>query len=298
MATPNATGNEEESNAAATSTPSAVAPPAAAVSASPVEATPSVEYTDRSEENRATSQVSNREMPSTVSIKDSVEGHESLLGRLPPRTSTAEELSAPMPKEKKDKKDKDKKKSHKHTVSKNLPFIPAANEKTTEDGETKDDDGGKIRLGICAMDKKARSKPMAEILSRLDEETFQVVFFGDDVILNKPVEEWPTCHVLIAFYSRGYPLEKALEYVELRKPFTLNDLRMQKLLKDRRRVYDLLQGSGIDVPRHVYLSRDDYVSTGTGDGDGNRDQEVVEFDDHIEINGVNIHKPFVEKPVS
>lgn len=113
--------------------------------------------------------------------------------------------------------------------------------------------------------------------------SFHVVFFGDDLILNKPVEEWPTCHVLIAFYSKGYPLDKAMEYVDLRKPFTLNNLRMQKTLMDRRSVYDLLEGSGIDVPRHVYLSRDDYVSTGTGDGLGNRDQEVVEHDDHIEV---------------
>jgi hypothetical protein len=45
------------------------------------------------------------------------------------------------------------------------------------------------------------------------------------------------------------------------------------------------------------LSRDTYVSTGTGDGNGSRDQEVVEHDDHIEVNGVTIHKPFVEKPV-
>lgn len=48
----------------------------------------------------------------------------------------------------------------------------------------------RIRLGICAMDKKARSKPMAEILSRLDETLFHVVFFGDDMILNQPIEEW------------------------------------------------------------------------------------------------------------
>ena len=171
-----------------------------------------------------------------------------------------------------------KKKGHKHTASANIPFIPAAGERS---GTKEKDD--RVRLGICAMDKKARSKPMAEILSRLDEESFHVVFFGDDVILNKPVEEWPTCDVLIAFYSKGYPLEKAMEYVELRKPFTLNNLRMQRTLMDRRAVYDLLEGSGIDVPRHVYLSRDDYVSGGTGDGLGTRDQEVIEHDDHIEV---------------
>lgn len=152
--------------------------------------------------------------------------------------------------------------------------------------EEQENDNGCIRLGICAMDKKARSKPMAEILSRLDEDHFRVVFFGDDIILNKPVEEWPVCDVLIAFFSKNYPLPKAKEYVALRKPLILNDLDMQELLQDRRRVYDLLEASGIDVPRHAYLSRDGYVSTGTGDGNGNRNQEVQEFDDHIEVSAL------------
>lgn len=98
---------------------------------------------------------------------------------------------------------------------------------------------------------------------------------------------------------------------------------MQRTLMDRRRVYDLLEESGIDVPRHVFVSRDGYVSTGTGDGnrgaptgresrgvdaDGQGggggvvasstdEPEVDEHDDHIEVNGVIINKPFVEKPV-
>lgn len=169
-----------------------------------------------------------------------------------------------------------------------IPYIPAERQCFTDD---------RIRLGICAMDKKARSKPMAEILSRLDENVFQVVFFGDDVIRNQPIEEWPICDVVVAFFSKGYPLPKAKEYVKLRKPYILNDLDMQELLQDRRRVYDLLKASGIDVPRHVYLNRDGYVSTGTGGGNGSNDTEVLEFDDHIEVNGVSIHKPFVEKPV-
>jgi Diphosphoinositol pentakisphosphate kinase 2 N-terminal domain len=180
----------------------------------------------------------------------------------------------------------------------------------------------RIRLGICAMDKKARSKPMAEILSRLDEKLFEIIFFGDDCILNKPVEIWPICDVLIAFFSKGYPIDKAKSYVKTRNiKFNLNDLDMQILLQDRRRVYDLLEASGIDVPKHVYLSRDGYVSTGTGSGnkkiqkkqleenlqpvneeDNNiqtmEDDVLVEFDDHIEINGITINKPFVEKPVN
>lgn len=103
--------------------------------------------------------------------------------------------------------------------------------------------------------------------------------------------------MLIAFYSTGYPLDKAIEYSELRKPFVINDLEMQEGLNDRRKVYDLLEASGIDVPPHVFLSLDDYVSTGSGDGNGAREREVREFDDHIEVNGVSIEKPFVEKPI-
>ena len=181
----------------------------------------------------------------------------------------------------------------------------SAIQSAADDDEEEDDDDNysamtsdRIRLGICAMDKKARSKPMSEILSRLDEDLFEVVFFGDDVILNEPAQDWPICDVLVAFFSSGYPLPKAKEYVALRRPLILNDLDMQELMQDRRRVYDLLEASGIDVPRHVYLSRDGYVSTGTGEGNGARDQEVKEFDDHIEVNGVTIHKPFVEKPVN
>ena len=126
---------------------------------------------------------------------------------------------------------------------------------------------------------------------------FQVIFFGDHRILHEPVESWPDTDVLIAFFSNGYPLAKVKQYVELRKPFILNDLDTQELLQDRRRVYDLLQQSGIDVPRHVFLSRDGYKSTGSGAGNGANEQEVKEYDDHIELNGVSIHKPFVEKPV-
>jgi inositol hexakisphosphate/diphosphoinositol-pentakisphosphate kinase len=151
----------------------------------------------------------------------------------------------------------------------------------------------------------------AEILSRLDKSLFAKISFGDDLILNSPIEEWPLCDVLIAFYSNGYPLEKVEAFVKLRKPFVLNDLNTQRVLKDRRRVYDLLEASGIDVPRHVFMNRDGYVSTnhnhcegyargvnvnGSGFEDG-EEAELMEHDDHIEVNGVVIHKPFVEKPV-
>lgn len=81
---------------------------------------------------------------------------------------------------------------------------------------------------------------MKEILGRLDLTLFEVIFFGDDCILNKPIEQWPIVECLIAFYSNGYPLEKALDYAELRKPYLINDLKIQLDLKDRRRVYDVI----------------------------------------------------------
>lgn len=54
-----------------------------------------------------------------------------------------------------------------------------------------------VRIGICAMDKKARSKPMKEIVSRLlAYGEFEMVYFGDEVgaLLGWPKAGW-RCHV-------------------------------------------------------------------------------------------------------
>ncbi len=67
----------------------------------------------------------------------------------------------------------------------------------------------RISIGICAMEKKARSKPMAAIIERLIAfGEFDVEVFDDDVTLNKPVTEWPLCDVLLSWHSDGFPLEK------------------------------------------------------------------------------------------
>lgn len=61
-----------------------------------------------------------------------------------------------------------------------------------------------IVVGICAMAKKSKSKPMKEILERLCLFKYiTVVTFEEEVILNEPVENWPQCDCLISFHSKG-----------------------------------------------------------------------------------------------
>lgn len=43
------------------------------------------------------------------------------------------------------------------------------------------------------------------------------------VILNEEVDTWPLCDVLLSWHSEGFPLRKAQAYVELRRPFLIND---------------------------------------------------------------------------
>ena len=85
-----------------------------------------------------------------------------------------------------------------------------------------------VTLGVCAMNKKVLallinadnnyydyhyffiqsfSGPMHNILSRIgSHEHVRVIIFTDNTILTKPIEEWPTCDALIAFYSKVCPV--------------------------------------------------------------------------------------------
>lgn len=61
-----------------------------------------------------------------------------------------------------------------------------------------------IVVGICAMMKKSKSKPMTEILERLCKfDYINMVIFPEEVILEEPVEKWPLCDCLISFHSKG-----------------------------------------------------------------------------------------------
>ncbi|XP_063101577.1 inositol hexakisphosphate and diphosphoinositol-pentakisphosphate kinase 2 isoform X10 [Cavia porcellus] len=167
-------------------------------------------------------------------------------------------------------------------------FFHHADEEEEEEDESPPE--RQIVVGICSMAKKSKSKPMKEILERISLFKYiTVVVFEEEVILNEPVENWPLCDCLISFHSKGFPLDKAVAYAKLRNPFVINDLNMQYRIQDRREVYSILQAEGILLPRYAILNRDP---------NNPKECNLIEGEDHVEVNGEVFQKPFVEKPVS
>ncbi|XP_030080054.1 inositol hexakisphosphate and diphosphoinositol-pentakisphosphate kinase isoform X4 [Drosophila hydei] len=165
-----------------------------------------------------------------------------------------------------------------------------SNDGMDSDTSTSSSNSKQVVVGICAMAKKTQSKPMKEILTRLGEfEFIKLVTFEENVILREPVQNWPICDCLVSFHSKGFPLEKAIEYAQLRNPFVLNNLHMQYDIQDRRRVYAILEKECIEIPRYAVLDRD---------SPDPKHHELIESEDHVEVNGITFNKPFVEKPVS
>jgi inositol hexakisphosphate/diphosphoinositol-pentakisphosphate kinase len=175
-------------------------------------------------------------------------------------------------------------------------------------------------IGVCALESKARSKPARNIFGKLVEE-FEVKIFGDKIILDEAVENWPVCDFLISFFSDGFPLDKAIAYVRLRKPFCVNDLPMQQVLWDRRLCLGILDKLSVPTPRRIDVSRDggpklpsaDFAKSvfertglkleGPEDGTGGgvqppKNVELIDDGNTIRVDGVTLTKPFVEKPVS
>ena len=126
---------------------------------------------------------------------------------------------------------------------------------------------------------------------------------------------------LISFFSDGFPLDKAIAYHKLRKPFSINDLPMQKILWDRRICLRVLDSMGVRTPKRIEVNRDggptlestqlaEHVRSFSGvrlegpeDGTGGgmpitQKVELVDGGDTLFVDGMTLKKPFVEKPIS
>lgn len=144
---------------------------------------------------------------------------------------------------------------------------------------------GKMRLGVCVMKNKLDS--MTLLLKQLEDE-YEITCIGQEQLLNDPVESWPSCDALISFHSKGFPLQKAQAYARLHRPVCFNDLERAELLLDRRRMYETLTDFGLPTPTYAIHDHTDPSSA----------EDLVIHEDCVEIKGVRIHKPFVEKPVN
>ncbi|KAH7869111.1 histidine phosphatase superfamily-domain-containing protein, partial [Lentinula edodes] len=141
-----------------------------------------------------------------------------------------------------------------------------------------------VILVVCAMDVKARSRAMREILIRIVERsrgTIEVKVFRDKVILDEDVENWPRCDILISFFLTDFPLDKAVSYI-VPTPKRVEVCRdggpkIDDTLRDFNKSKLGIVLGGYKVTPEVALREDG---------------------DAIIINGNVLEKPFVEKPVS
>jgi inositol-hexakisphosphate/diphosphoinositol-pentakisphosphate 1-kinase len=132
---------------------------------------------------------------------------------------------------------------------------------STHSPQNKSHPQDKIKVGICAMDKKVNSKQMQNILKGLESfNEFDIILMNEDIFYNRDIEDWPIVHALIIFFSNGFPYCKALKYIQLRKPFLINDFEMQKIFWDRRKVYQMLEENNIPTPYHLVIDRGEEIN--------------------------------------
>ncbi|KAI9256202.1 histidine phosphatase superfamily-domain-containing protein [Sporodiniella umbellata] len=143
---------------------------------------------------------------------------------------------------------------------------------------------------------------------------FEIILFGDKTIMDEEVENWPGCDFLICFFSDGFPLDKAIQYVKLRKPFVVNDVCMQSLLWDRRVVLAILDAAGVPTAARLVVSRDGGVKVDSEAAQAFFDHSGMDLyrilgryvqntrsvslsEDSIQVEDQVLNKPFLEKPV-
>ena len=127
-------------------------------------------------------------------------------------------------------------------------------------------------LGICAMSKKVNSKHMQKILKNIIKfEEFKLVYFKEDLIFCQEVENWPIVEAMIVFFSTGFPFNKVLDYINLRKPFLVNDFESQKIFWDRREITKKLKEFNIPTPESIIIDRGEIINN---DGDNDTSIEL------------------------
>ena len=125
-------------------------------------------------------------------------------------------------------------------------------------------------LGICAMPKKVNTKHMQKILKNLKKfEEFKLVYFNENLIFEEEIENWPIVESMIVFFSTGFPFNKVLEYITLRKPFLVNDFESQKIFWDRRKISKKLKENNIPTPESLIIDRGEIINN-----DGNTDISI------------------------
>lgn len=80
-------------------------------------------------------------------------------------------------------------------------------------------------------------------------------------IARPDITHWPPVDVLISFFSKDFPLAKAIAYTQIPNttrppPISINSLAMQALLWDRRLVLAILDHIGVPTPFRAEVNRD------------------------------------------
>ena len=117
------------------------------------------------------------------------------------------------------------------------------------------------------MSKKVNSIPMKNILDNFKQfEEFKIIIFTEEIIFKAEIENWPIVDALIIFFSDGFPYNKGLKYINLRKPYLINDFEMQKVFWDRVKVLQMLEEENIPIPNHIIIDRGEEINN---DGENN-----------------------------
>ena len=122
------------------------------------------------------------------------------------------------------------------------------------------------------MSKKVNSKHMQKILKNIKKfEEFKLINFTEELIFCKEIENWPIVESMIVFFSTGFPFNKVLDYINLRKPFLVNDFESQKIFWDRREITKKLKEFNIPTPESIIIDRGEIINN---DGDNDTSIEL------------------------